>query len=96
MNYALFCQAVNEGGYFRHFFACCFRLFNGSQVADRIPGCFTIITVAVPAFGCFPYVFFRCLMISHAFRNLDGKGRKIREILKNIPEVSFADICGAI
>jgi len=27
---------------------------------------------------------------------LDGKGRKIREILKNNPEVSFADICIAI
>jgi hypothetical protein len=35
-------------------------------------------------------------MISHAFRILDGKGRKIGQILKNILEVSFADICEAI
>jgi hypothetical protein len=35
-------------------------------------------------------------MIGHEFRILDGKGRKIGEILKNNPEVSFADICIAI
>jgi hypothetical protein len=35
-------------------------------------------------------------MIGHAFRILDGKGRKNGVILKNIPEVSFADICEAI
>jgi hypothetical protein len=35
-------------------------------------------------------------MISHEFRILDGKGRKNGQILKNNPEVSFADICRAI
>jgi hypothetical protein len=34
-------------------------------------------------------------MIGHEFRILDGKGRKTREILKNNPDVSFADICKA-
>jgi hypothetical protein len=96
MDNALFSQSVNEGGNFRHFFACCFRFLDGLQVTDRIPGCFAIITVAIPAFGSLSYVFFRCLMIGHAFRILDGKGRKNGVILKNIQEVSFADICEAI
>ena len=96
MNNALFCKAVNERGDFGHFFTGCLWLFDGFQVADRIPCCFTIIAVAIPAFGSFSNIFFCCAMIGHEFRILDGKGRKIREILKNNPEVSFADICSAI
>ena len=96
MDHPFFGESIYEGSNFGHFFACCFRLFDSLQVTDSIPGCFAIITVAVPAFGGLPYVLFCCPMISHAFRILDGKGRKISQILKNIPEVSFADICQAI
>ena len=96
MDDAFFSQAINEGFDFRQFFACFFGFFDGLQITDRIPGCFAIITVAIPAFGCFSNVFFRCPMISHEFRILDGKGRKNGQILKNNPEVSFADICRAI
>jgi hypothetical protein len=96
MNNALFSKAVNERSNFRHFFARCFRFFDGFQVANRIPCCFAIIAVAIPAFGSFSNIFFRCAMIGHEFRILDGKGRKTRQILKNNPEVSFADICNAI
>lgn len=96
MDYALFCEAVDEGCNFRHFFAGSLRFFDGLQITDRIPGCFAIITVAIPAFGSFSYIFFRCAMIGHEFRILDGKGRKNGQILKNNQEVSFADICIAI
>ena len=64
MDGAAFCQFIDHGCYFRELLSCS-GLIACFQVADRVTGGFTVITVALVAFCTLTNIFFGSCVICH-------------------------------
>jgi hypothetical protein len=62
-------QPVDHGSNLRQLLTGRLILLYSPQVTDRIPRGLAIVLVTIPALFSLPYVFLRCLMISHEHDN---------------------------
>jgi hypothetical protein len=78
MNNAPFHQFIDLANHSGERFYSLFT-FQGFEVPDRVTCCFTVVTVAVPAFAGLTDIFLGSLMICHNCTVLEIRTAKVRE-----------------